>query len=185
VGKRIDLHGRIDVDALQLRGPNGAHLDARFDSRAQHLLGPGLAQPLAPARHAGRLDRHLMLEELLAAEVLPIRVFDPMRHHVFVAQIVLVLQIVQGHHQSRLDAWRALRGMISRSQRQFKGCPVDTKTETNQGMIHVDQLLQFHLEQLALRLLQLSLRAHIFPQIWWRFKLLSGIIIAWLITVYY
>ena len=68
---RLGLHRRIHVDALQLRGANDAHLDARLDRRAQHLLGPGLAQPLAPARHARRIDRQPMLKVALAAEVLP------------------------------------------------------------------------------------------------------------------
>ena len=174
---RLCLYGRIHIDALQLRGANGAHLDPRLDGRAQHLFGPGLAQSLAPARHAGRLDRQSMLKELLPAEVLPVRVLDPMRHHVFVAQIVLVLQIVQRHHQPRGDARRALRGMIRRTQRQFKGCPIDAHPQLNQRVTQVNQLFQFHLEQLTLRLLRLSLRAHNFPQNMWRFELLSGIII--------
>ena len=100
-----------------MRGPDDAHLDARIDGGAQHFFGPGFAHPLPPARHARRLNRHAMLKKLLGAEVLPAGAFDPMRHHVFVAQIVLIFEIVQGHHQPRGNAWRALRGMISRSQR--------------------------------------------------------------------
>ena len=119
-----------------------------------------------------------MLKELLAAEVLPVGILHPMRHHVLVAEIVLIFQIVQGHHQPRRDARRALRGMISRSQRQFKQCPIDAHPQLNQRVIEVDQLFQFHLKQLALRLLLLSLRAHIFPQVMWRIEGLSGIIIA-------
>src|ERR1035438_3404568 len=68
---RFGLHGRIHVDALQLRRTDGPHLDPRLDGDAQHLLGPGLAQPLTPARHAGSIDRRAMLKVALAAEVLP------------------------------------------------------------------------------------------------------------------
>jgi hypothetical protein len=51
-------------------------------------------------------------------------------------------------------------------------------------VMQVDQLFQFHLEQLTLRLLLLSLRAHIFPQVMWRIEGLSGIIIAQYRDVY-
>jgi hypothetical protein len=45
-------------------------------------------------------------------------------------------------------------------------------------VIPVDYLFQLHIEQLALRLIRLSLWAHIFPQVMWRIEALSAIIIA-------
>jgi hypothetical protein len=57
-----------------------------------------------------------MLEKLLAAEVLPVGILDPVQQDVLVAQIVL---IVQSNHKPRTDARRALRGRIGRSQRQL------------------------------------------------------------------
>jgi len=108
----LRLHRRVHVDALQLRRTDGAHLDSRLDGGAQHLLGSGLAQPLTPARHAGAINRHTMLKVARTAEVLPVGVLDPGGYHVFIAQIALILQIVQRHHQPRGDARRAEHGMI-------------------------------------------------------------------------
>jgi hypothetical protein len=49
-------------------------------SRVRHgkrkAVKPSL-QPLAPAHHARRIKRHLMLKKLNAAEVFPVRVFNP------------------------------------------------------------------------------------------------------------
>jgi len=119
-----------------------------------------------------------MLKEALAAELLPIRILHPMRHHVLVAQIVLIFQIMQGRHPSRGDARRALRGMIGRSQRLFKRRPIDTHPQTNRRVTRIDQLFQLHLEQLTLWLLRLAVRTHIFPQVLWRIEVQSGIILA-------
>jgi len=91
----LGLHGRVHVDALQLGWSNRTHRDPRLNRRAQHLLGSGLAQSLAPARHARRINRHRMLKVRHAAEVLPIWVLNPNGDHVLIAQIILELQIVQ------------------------------------------------------------------------------------------
>ena len=124
-----------------------------------------------------------MLKVPLAAEVLPVGILDPHGHHVLIAQIVLVLQIVQGHHQPSGDAWCAVRGMIGRSQSSFKRCPIDPLPQLNQRMFHVDQLLQINLKQLALRLILFSVRTHIFPQVMGRFEVISEIIIALIIDI--
>jgi hypothetical protein len=106
-----------------------------------------------------------MLKVTLAAEVLPVGVLHPVRHYVLVAQIVLVFQIMQRHHQTRRDARRPLRGMIRRAQRLFKRNPIDAHPQTDQPMMHIDHLLQFHFEQLTRYLLRLSLRAHAFSPV--------------------
>ena len=88
----LGLNCRVHVNALQLSRTNHAHLDARFNRRAKHLLGPGIAQTLAPARHARWIDRHPMLKLTHAAEVLPVGIFNPPGNHVFIAQIELILR---------------------------------------------------------------------------------------------
>jgi hypothetical protein len=132
---RLGLHRRVHVDALQLGRTNHAHLDARFNRGAQHLLGPGIAQPLAPARHARWIDRHPMLKVPHAAEVLPVGIFNPQGNNVFIAQIMLILQIVQSNHQPRRDAGRTLTGMIGAAQSLLERLPIDAQTETNQGWL--------------------------------------------------
>jgi hypothetical protein len=58
-----------------------------------------------------------MLKMRHATEVLPVRVLNPSGDHVFIAQIMLVLQIVKSHHQTRGDAGRALGRVIGAAQR--------------------------------------------------------------------
>jgi hypothetical protein len=52
--------------------------------------------------------------------------------------------------------------------------PVDEMTETNQGMAHVDQLLQIYLKQLPLWLLRLALGMHRFFPVSKQFAAPSG-----------
>jgi len=61
-----------------------------------------------------------MLKVLHAAEVLPVGIFNPRGYNVFIAQIELVFQIVQGNHQTRRDTRRAMTGMVSIAQRLLK-----------------------------------------------------------------
>jgi hypothetical protein len=135
---------------------------ACFDRSAQHLLGSSLAQSLAPARHARWISRHPMLKVPHAAEVLPIGIFNPRGHHVFIAQIELVFQIVKRHHKPRKDPGRTLSGMVGAPECIFKRRPIDGKTEANQWMARIDQLLQIYLKQLPLWLLRFPLGPHRF-----------------------
>src|ERR1035437_1520435 len=98
-----------------------------------------------------------MLKMPHAAEVLPVRIFNPQGNNVFIAQVMLILQIVKSNHQTRRDAGRTMTGMIGAAQSLFERLPVDEMTETNQGMAPVDQLLQIYLKQLPLWLLRLAL----------------------------
>src|SRR5665213_4592860 len=107
---RLGLNGRIHVDAFQLRGANHACAYARLDRGAQHLLSPGLTQPAAPTRHARRIDRQAMLEVALTTEMLPIRIFNPNSNHVLIAQVMLILQVMKCHHQTRRDPRSTMAG---------------------------------------------------------------------------
>ena len=107
------MPSRFHVDAFQLCRTNHAHAYAGLDRDLQHLLGSGFAQPLAPARHARRIDRHPMLKVPLAAEVLPVGVLNPNGNHIFITQVMLVLQVMQRNHQPCRDAGRALAGVVS------------------------------------------------------------------------
>jgi len=73
---------------------------------------------------------------------------SPSGDYAFIAQIMLVLQIVLSHHQTRGDAGRALGRMTA--QRLLERQPIHAMTETNQRMAHVDQLFQLNLKQLSL-----------------------------------
>jgi hypothetical protein len=147
---------------------------ACFDRSAQHLLGSSLAQSLAPARHARWISRHPMLKVPHAAEVLPIGIFNPRGHHVFIAQIELILQIVKRHHKPRRAPRRALSGMVSSVQSLLKQRPIDGKSEANQGMALIDQLLQIYLNNSRCGCFGSRLGRIAFPQKMPRFRPPSG-----------
>jgi len=75
---------------------------------------------------------------------------------------MLILQIVKSNHQTSRDARRTLAGMVGVAQHLIERLPVDQQTKSNQGMAHVDQLLQIYLKQLPLWLLRLALGLHRF-----------------------
>ncbi len=95
------LHRRIDVDPLKLRRRDRPQHQSRRERLAQQRLGPALAHALAPARQAAGLQRPAMLEKLHPAQILPVRILDPAGHHVRIAQVVGVLQIMQRDQQPR------------------------------------------------------------------------------------
>src|SRR5260370_36140865 len=55
--------------------------------------------------------------------------------------------------------------MIGAAQTLFEQLPVDDISETNQGMAHVNQLLQIYLKQCPLWLLRLALGLHHFSPV--------------------
>ena len=57
-----------------------------------------------------------MLKELAAAEVLPIRILDPLRDGVLVAEIEGVFQIMQPDHQSHWTGGAPVVGAEQRSE---------------------------------------------------------------------
>ena len=73
------------------------HRQALLDQRHEMFL----AEPLAPARQRGALERQRVLEALLAAEVLVIRILDSARAQHLVRQIVHVLEDQQTRHQPK------------------------------------------------------------------------------------
>ena len=99
-------------------------------------------------------------------EVLPIGVLHPGGNHVLIAQVGLILQVVQRNHQTRRDARRPQRGMVTATQSRSETIPIDLLAETNEWMVQVNQLLDVDLKQLALWLLRFTPGAHrIFPVI--------------------
>ena len=87
-GHGLGLHRGVHRHPLQVLRHQGTglvrHRQALLDQRQELLF----AQPLAPAGQRGAFERQLMLETLLAAEVLIVRVLQPARAQDLVGQIV-------------------------------------------------------------------------------------------------
>jgi hypothetical protein len=76
-GDVLGLHRGIDNDAGEVCGLHCTGAGRNCQAFLQQRPQPFLAHPLAPGADRGALKRQLMLEKLLIAEVLIIRVFEP------------------------------------------------------------------------------------------------------------
>ena len=72
-----------------------SHRQAFLQQRLELLL----AHALAPARQRGAVEYQAVLEELLAAEVLAIRIFHPTLAQHLVGEVIGVLEDRQPRHQ--------------------------------------------------------------------------------------
>ncbi|ESX09211.1 hypothetical protein X767_32960 [Mesorhizobium sp. LSJC264A00] len=149
MGDRLRLHRRIDGDPLQRTGLRSPRLECDIDACLQHFLQPLGPDPLAPARHSAGIDRRLVLEELEAAEKLPIRIFHPTLHHFFVGQIVDVLEVMLTDHQpGRLG--RPADRAIKPAKRFVKARPRHQCRQPDQRMARIDDGIEALAEQIIL-----------------------------------
>src|SRR5262245_45484424 len=98
----------------------------------------------------GPLVREAVLEELLAGEVLEVGIVDPALADAFVGQAGDVLEQQQPDHEAGLDAGSAVVAVERRNLVVDPG-PVDLAGELHQLVLHVDDLLEPGLEQIASR----------------------------------
>src|SRR5262249_40766889 len=106
------------------------------------------AEPLPPMAEVGALVRERVLEELLAGEVLEIRVVDPAIAHAFVREPEDVLEQEYPHHEARLDAGPPLLA-VERSDLLIDPSPIDLAGERHQLGLHVDDLVEPRSKQIA------------------------------------
>ena len=105
----------------------------------------------------------IVTKVLPAAELLPIGVFHPPGHHRLVAQVVLILQVMQRHHQPRVDPRRSGLPVKCLPKLLFKPSPVDRPAQLHQRMRQIHQTRQLNPEHLPLRIINRRLRLHRFP----------------------
>jgi hypothetical protein len=82
----------------------------------------------------------LVLEDLLAGEVLEIRVVDPAVVHTFVRQAVDVLEPEPPDHEAALDRRPALLA-VERCNLRINPFPVDLAAKLRQLVLQVDDLI--------------------------------------------
>ena len=107
-----------------------------------------LAQPFAPMAQVRALVWTLVLEELLAGEVLEIGIIDPALAHTFIGQAVNVFEQEKADDEPRLDPGPPLVA-VQRHHLAIDELPVDLARELNQFMLHVDDLIQPCPEQIT------------------------------------
>src|SRR5438034_2189267 len=91
-----------------------------------------------------------MLEELLAAEVLEVRVLHPAITQSLVGKVISVLEDRQPRHQPRRQRRLARLVGVYRTKLLFQKTPVDRPRQLHQGVVHVDDLVKPGAEQILL-----------------------------------
>jgi hypothetical protein len=157
---RLGLHCRVDDHLGKVRrlGRAGArrHVQALLNQRDELLF----AHPLPPARQRRAVERRLVLEELLAAEQLEIRVLDPPLAQRLVGQVVHVLEDRQARHQPRRQRRMAGLVRIDRAELLFQKAPIDRTGELGQRMAQVDDLVEAGAKEVVLTAVPALFRPH-------------------------
>ena len=149
-GNVLRLHRGVDNDARELRRLHRAGLGRDRQALLQQRLQPLLAHAVAPVGHRGAIERQPVLEKLLAAEVLVIRVLDPPLAHHFVAEIVGVLENREPRHQPGRQRRPAGAVGVNRAELLFQKSPVDRPRQLRQRVVHVDDLVEPRTKQILL-----------------------------------
>ena len=147
VGK-VMFFGCTVVSTMTRLRSDGFIAPARGQALLQQGLEALLAHAVAPAGDRGAIERQGAPEELLAAEILIIRVLDPPCAHHFVAEIEGVLENGKAGHQLGRKWWAAGAVGVHRAELLFQEAPVDRPRKLRQFVIQVDDLVEPCAEQI-------------------------------------
>jgi hypothetical protein len=111
--------------------------------QTQDEFTAGLTNAFAKAGHQAGVNGEVVTKVLLAAEVLPVGVLDPDRHHFLVGQIAGVLEQLQPDHQTNGVAGAANAGFVQAAKALVARFPIDLLGQLNQRMAQVDEIDQF------------------------------------------
>jgi hypothetical protein len=100
------------------------------------------------ARQRRAVEHQPMLEELLAAEVLEIRVLGPALAQRLVAEVIGVFEDGKPRHQSRRQRRLSRLVAIDGAELLFQKAPVDRARQLHQGVLHVDDRVEPRPEQI-------------------------------------
>jgi len=151
----LGLHGGIDDHLLEAALCDGPASLPRLDREAQQLLHTCFPDPLSPARHLARMNRELVLEELLSAEELPVRVQHPLGHHLLVRKPERVLEEVEPGHQADGNARAPIVWAIQAAELGLQPAPVDDPGQLENLLLGIQDHFQAppdHGRHLSLRL---------------------------------
>src|SRR5476651_2737002 len=118
-----------------------------------------VAQALVPMAEVRAFVRELVLEELVAGEVLEVWIVDPALADAFVGQPVDLLEQQQADHEATLDPRPPLVA-VERGDLAVEPGPVDLAGELHQLMLHIDDLVEPGPEQIAFPRRLVLLRPH-------------------------
>jgi len=149
VGNGLGHHRGVHDHLVQAVALDQASGTSGLNGHSQQQLDAFLADALAPARQARRVDGQLGLQVGLASEELPVGVLQPGVDHHLIGRIVGVLQVQQTGHQ---PGWQSRTPTARRevaSEVVLDQLPVHQPSQTDQRVLHVELLVQARTEHLG------------------------------------
>jgi len=143
-------HCGIDVDLSKFALRHLLLADGqsdRFFEQPDQLLDTNALTPLG---QRGGMQRQFVLHRGEAAEVLPVRVFDPAVQQRLVRFVEGMLQVMQPDQQANRLGWRAEVRAVTVGQRRLETAPVDLVRQDEQRMTVIEQLLELSPKQIEL-----------------------------------
>jgi hypothetical protein len=136
------LHRGIDDDASKIIGLHRASPGCDRQALLQQRLQPFFAHAIAPVGHRGAIERQPVLEKLLPAEVLVIRVLEPQFAHHLVAEVVGVFDDRKPRHQTRRQRRLAWAILVNGAEFLLQKSPVDRPRQLHQRVFRIDDLVE-------------------------------------------
>ena len=141
---RLGLHRGVHDDLVQTEFRDGSRGHACGDGGLQQPLHAFLADALTPAGHLAGIDGQCVLEELLTAKVLPVRVLDPTVDRLFIRQTFEMFEVVQTCHQSDGHGGPPVVGAIQRAEFLCQAIPGNHPGQADHFVVHVQSQLKTH-----------------------------------------
>lgn len=138
----LRLHRRVHDDLLEAALRDDARGLPRADRGLKQLLHAFLADAAPPACHLRGVDREVVLEELLATEMLPVGVLHPALHHLLIRQPVGVLQKMKARHQSDRNTRTPQVGHIHAAEFRRQVLPGNHRRQPHQLVVRVQRQIQ-------------------------------------------
>jgi len=153
MGDRLGLNRRIDHDTLKVLGRQRPGRMRNPQALLQERRKPLLTQTLTPPCQRRPIERRFVLENLLAAELLIVRVLDPPCVQLLVRQGMHMLEDQQTRHQPDRQRRVAVGRSVDFAQPAIEKPPIDLLSQSNQRVAHIDHLLKRRSEQVLLAII--------------------------------
>jgi hypothetical protein len=138
---------RVRRDALKIRLAQLLLTNSQGNRFLQQLLQSPGANPIPPLRHARRVDRAFVLHVRVAAEVLPVGIFDPTSQHRLVRFVEGVLEVMQADHQADRPGRRAHIRAVTICERRLQLGPIDLVSRHYLLALRIEELIEVGLKQ--------------------------------------
>jgi hypothetical protein len=115
----------------------------------QNFLTAVFTDTTTETGHAAWVNGQLMLEILLAAEVLPVRIFHPPHNDLVIRKRIHVFEVLQSDHLASRFGWTAIVWAIQFAKGDVEAVPVDQISELVELVPLIEHVVQTVAEQVG------------------------------------